>query len=145
MVLIPDGQPTNSTVAAHMPGEVSVKAMLAHALTQLQVLAAECGATIVLQDPNLVTHEPTLDARRAHWPGAFDARVYAARRWERILIEKAHGPLASDTCVIVTYGDALLGWADDYGTFHHMTATGLRARPHAEALVAAAIEIATNI
>lgn len=45
MVLVPDGSPTNSTVAGALPGgETSSEALLEHALTQLQVLARVRGA-----------------------------------------------------------------------------------------------------
>lgn len=47
MVTIPDGDPNNSTVAGSLPdGDTSIEHLLDHALTQLQVLAAECGVRI---------------------------------------------------------------------------------------------------
>lgn len=47
MVLIPDGDPNNATVAGSMPdGDTDPEHLLSHALTQLQVLASECGVTI---------------------------------------------------------------------------------------------------
>lgn len=80
---------------------------------------------------------------RPHWAGAFDVRVYQARRWERVMLEAKYGDLASDSCVLLTYGDLIVGWADDYGTFHKL---GTRVYPkQAEAFIAAACELANNI
>jgi hypothetical protein len=50
MVMVPNGDPLNATVAANMPGPKTAEAMLNHALTQLQVIAAECGVTIVVTE-----------------------------------------------------------------------------------------------
>lgn len=47
MVMVPNGDPLNATVAANMPGPNTAEAMLEHALRQLDVIAAECGVTIV--------------------------------------------------------------------------------------------------
>jgi hypothetical protein len=50
MVLIPDGTPTNATVAGSLPnGDTNAKHLLSHALTQLGPLAAELGCSIRLQ------------------------------------------------------------------------------------------------
>lgn len=52
MVMIPNGQPKNATVAAHMPGEPTTQRMLEHALTQLEVIAKESGYAIRLESIN---------------------------------------------------------------------------------------------
>lgn len=47
MVLVPDGDPNNATVASSLPnGDTDPEHLLSHALTQLQVLASECGVRI---------------------------------------------------------------------------------------------------
>lgn len=33
-------------------------------------------------------------------------------------VERMCGPLASDVCVAVMVNAGLIGWGDDYGTFH---------------------------
>lgn len=73
---------------------------------------------------------------------ALDVRVWAARPWERDLIERANGSLASDACVLVAYGDQLLGWGDDYGTFRPLSSIGRRVQQPAEDFLAAVIELA---
>lgn len=48
MVLVPDGQPRNATVAGHMPGAVSSEDLLEHCVSQLSLVALECGREIRL-------------------------------------------------------------------------------------------------
>jgi hypothetical protein len=61
------------------------------------------------------------DSHTSDW----DISLREARPSEREEIESrtASGePIASDACIVVYLGDRLVGWGDDYGTFHVLPA-----------------------
>lgn len=52
----------------------------------------------------------------------FVVTVRAASSVQRRVVEdRTGGTLGSDACVIVKVGEELVGWGDDYGTFHPLT------------------------
>lgn len=76
--------------------------------------------------------------------GSFSVSIKSATDEERRSIERtSSAPLASDACVLVRLNDRLIGWGDDYGTFHPPTGpTSLgRLEEAGERLLQAAVEL----
>lgn len=74
--------------------------------------------------------EPDNDTGTHDEARAFHLRICPASDRDREFIETKHGDLGSDACVCVWIyphsgdfvGSRLIGWGDDYGTFHPIEA-----------------------
>lgn len=105
-----------------------VPANLDHALVD--------GALAKIVTPVAVEQaRPGESARRA-----FGVVIREAEALERAACGRTHGTLASDHCVVVYVDGRLIGWGDDYGTFHPIEAPSSAGKLEAagEALLAAA-------
>jgi hypothetical protein len=71
----------------------------------------------------------------------FALSIRPASPVQRDVVEQLEGaPLGSDACVLVYVGPKLVGWGDDYGTFHGLEQSGV-SRERGEALLQAATEV----
>jgi hypothetical protein len=81
---------------------------------------------------------------RHNWEWSFT--VGAATDIDRAAIELGTRQLiASDACVLIKFGDLLLGWGDDYGTFHPVCRLGQLVKEAAERFLVALLDLASAI